>query len=214
MFAEEPHWIPARDAADLLAKPPAGVPATKAIIADALREGRLLARAERQWRGPSREFVFKRGSRRLVQLDSNIDTSEWQSSARWRDDVDSWDWTSGCFSVARAGFKAESIGGLGPKFTMFLGVEFLRDGILALMPLAERPRTKRRGGVKPDFKRWESLYREVIRLAQARELNETRFKTITALHDHLAKKTGLSPDTIEPRASEIWHDFIGVSKPD
>lgn len=208
------RWISARDAADLLAKSQGGPPAAKAIIADALRDGRLSARAEKQWRGPSRKFEFVDGSRGVVSLASEISSSEWQSSTRWGEDVDSWNWVAGRFSVARAGFKATSVGGLGPKYTMFLGLEFFRDEILALGLTTEKPRTKRRGGVKPAFERWESLYREVIKLAQARKLNEATFPNVTNLHDHLLLHTGLASETIEPRVSEIWNDFVAVSRAD
>ena len=214
MSDEQRQWVGAQEAAALLAENTASYPAAKAIIADALREGKLAARAETQWRGSSRQFVHQGTGRSMLQLGKDINRLEWQSSARWRDDVDTWDWVAGRFSVGRGGMKAQNIGGFGPKYTMFMGVEFLRNEIAALVTVGEKPRTKRRGGMSPAFARWEKVYREIVSLAQARKLNEIEFPTVTKLLNHLSDKTDLSSDTIEPRVSEIWNDHIGNSKPD
>lgn len=206
-MAEEVTWISAWAAVELLAEQVGGVPTAKKLIADALRDGRVVARSKAQWRGSSPVFNGPKG-RSAVALGHDITREEWQSSANWIADVARWDWIDGKIFISRRGFKATSYGGMGPRYTLFDGVEFRREDIMVLFRPKPAARTKRRGGVSPKFERWERLYREIIKIAQARELNFVKYPTIISFKADLFQRTGLPEDTIEARVSEIWNDFI------
>ena len=210
-MAEEVTWISAWAAVELLAEQVGGVPTAKELIADALRDGRVVARAKAQWRGSSPVFNGPQG-RQAIALGRDITREEWQSSANWPADVARWNWMDSKFFVSREGFRAVSYGGMGPRYTLFDGVEFSREEITALFRPKPAGRTKRRGGVSPNLEIWDTLYREILMIAQVRKLNFTRYPTIVSLRADLFQRTGLSEDTIEARVSEIWNDFIGPDK--
>lgn len=208
--ANDDNWVSIRMAVETLAPQSGGAPSAKALIADALRDGRLAARAEEQWRNGSLHFNPNKRTRSAIVLGRHISREEWLSSEHWSLDVERWDWMEGKIFVSRrSGYKAPSIGGMGPRYTIFIDVEVSGNDLKSL--IGPRPRTKRRGGVSPQFARWESIYREMLRLAQANELNLVKFPTIDKLADHLAMHTSLSGYTTEARVSELWHDFVETS---
>lgn len=123
-MSSETEWLPALQAATLLARKFGGLTIAKQGLALGLHEGLLRARAE--W-----VIFVKEGDEEPTELVATfeepieIPAEAWSLSLNWDADRLSWDWDYGCFDVE--GYAVEDDKSFGE-------VRFLREEILAIDP--------------------------------------------------------------------------------
>ena len=188
--------------------------AAKQQIADLLKDGRIRARAARQWtsRKPSLTAAWRARSRAKFDTDVALTRWTWERSRFWADDLDMWRWSRNRFVLTAA--PAERI--------ILEGIQLDRSDLAREVPLAVTgpsapPPAKRNVGGRP-IKRdeWHDFWWAVLVRSQKGELTRGFFQTqeelrLTLLEDITDAKTGeeyLSEGTIKPHVQQIWDNYV------
>lgn len=178
--AKSSEWIPANDAVALISPHHGGDRASKLILADMLKDGRLDARAGEIWdsRGGSVEQAWTRAKRIDLEIDIEVPSWKWRTSLFWSEDLDLWRWPENRFVLTRS--RKPSL------LTFVVNVQFRYSQIKSLLP----PGREKIGGAPMNVENWAKVAVIIIGLAEKGYFRATtpddgppppRFKNLTDL---------------------------------
>lgn len=209
----EPVLIFAAEALEHAARSCGDRISAKQRLADLLKDGRISARAERQWlsKKPSLTDAWRSRSKAKFDTDVAVTRLAWGRSRFWSDDLDMWRWSRNRFVLTA-----------GPAERLILeGVRLNQRDVELEFPLATpseaAPSTRRvgAGGRPPKRDEWHEFWLAVLKRSQNGELSTGFFRTqdalLEALHADITKANGtylLSEATIKPQVRRIWAEYV------
>lgn len=186
---EETSWISAKAALTQLEVQFGGSAATKAMIADRMRDGRLKCRAKEIWISDAinTATAWRTGHVGVVILDAEIKPSVWKASKRWAADQSRWKWASSRFSVTRRIKPGQR--------QMIVGVRFMLSEIEALKSDPVPPKSRKGiGGATAKFEQRNAAWIAAMRMLRNDQLQTfTSQQALTdallsAINDELTEK--------------------------
>ena len=175
---DETSWISAKMALTQLEVQFGGSAATKAMIADRMRDGRLKCRAKETWISDAinTATAWRTGPVGEVIFDAEIKPSVWKASKRWPADQSRWKWVSSRFSVTRRIRPSQR--------QMVVGVSFKLSEIEALKSGPVLPKSRKGiGGAIAKFEQRNAAWIAAMRMLSNDELQA--FTSQKALTDAL-----------------------------
>lgn len=207
--AKEPEtdWLPASEALEQLHIHHNGPAATKLLLSDLLRDGKLRARARRAFVSTAKD-IDRAWKARLhpdgeFDYDIELRRKDFRDSRTWIADLHDWVWPESRFVIT---LKVDPI-----ERYFYENVEFASEDIKRLEPSVSIPAPAGRGGRRPDMARWTNFWLQVVHLAKAGKLHRGEFSSQAELSEEIRDMMGSSPlgeDAVKDRIRQIWVRFI------
>lgn len=207
-MGKEDERVSAGDALDRLEDTMGGRALAKSTFAEMLRDGKLLARADRVFvcgiRDLDEAWVLGLDEGLHVKFNLDLDFEHWRDSIQWIDDTNLWRWPESQFLVTTRQRPLVR--------NFFDGVTFSLQEIEELEAEAGEPeRSKDHGGRRPNLPKWETFWMEVVQIARDGNLVSGQISSQAALRDELLTAMagrGLSEDSIKEPVRRIWKRFL------
>lgn len=158
------RWLKPSEAVALLAPSVHGIVPAKEHIADALKDGTIVARTKQHWKSSAAQLADAWAERHDVERRSlmKISTTSWRLSCDWSKDTANWNWESGRFFVTKRD-------GRQPERRMFGSIRFHRDELKQLAKALKAKDRTNVGGRRPDFARWTELWQCAVAVVADQE---------------------------------------------
>lgn len=206
MSAEESEWISPQDAVEQIEQHVGGRQFAKTLIADLLRDGRVVAKAARIWDSSAATLDDAWSGRKKSDLETDaiIDSSIWRDSKYWDLDLSLWQWPENRFVITRQKKPADR--------TMIEDMAFRSAHVRAIMKSGTDTAPQGRGGGRPrDTERWTNFWLSIVQLAVDRRLNITSLPTKAEFRRIVIDEMGsgaFSEDAIKRPIRQVWNRFV------
>lgn len=185
--------------------------ASKALIADKLKDGLIRAHADEIWDSddPTLNAAWRNRKHAETEHDVVLERRVWRASRHWQFDIDQWRWPENRFVVTRRKRPADR--------TVIVGLKFFKKDIDQLIAP-----TKKQGGRPVNHAGWANFILEIIDLERAKKLTYTKFPRTGLFQDTIVKsiakrghanKDVIDDDTMKRTAAKIWDKLIAPQKP-
>ena len=186
----DPLWISASEALEMLQPFFGGRRATKEMLADLLRDGKLRARAERKWRSKQSGARFKVPHKDSFEIECGLQIPPklWRLSRQWSADQERWRWPRGDFLI--------SCGAARTEYVFLKDVHFNREEVFASHRRGKEfteSLKKRGGGVKTPADKWAIITEAVLRLERTGRLTKNEFGTAESLAHEIESNPDIGP---------------------
>lgn len=209
--AELPPLIKSKQALRLVEVGCGTLPMAMDILAQKIRSGDVRAYAGRLWETRRRNIsdAWDHQPPKVAKR-VRVQTSLFDTSPGWHDEVRSWDWNKGRFWITHQSSL--------PRRTMLKSVRFAQDDVSSLVRqmIEDAAEKKHAGGRPSDRERWDAYWMAVVEMALEGSLLNPQFERqghalngeIFQRSEHYATDRHKEGTTLNVTRTKVWKELV------